>query len=203
MIPNVRPPLQPSPSYTPTAAIGGSAPSSSEINNPLGAYTPPAVFFSRNSRTEPSRVASWGMRDSNNPSMRASEEHGMKCEVLVFDGPGICPVSKDDLVNSLNTVLAFNYWVGTIDHEELRTKAWYTSCVLLVFPHCTDTQSYDALDADLPTIHRIRRFVKDGGSFLGICGGAYFASKTPEWHWGRGGSANFAFLALFLERPHF
>ena len=126
----------------------------------------------------------------------------MKCEVLVFDGPGICPVSRQGLVDSLDTALAFNYWVRTIDHEGLRTEPWTNSCALLVFPHCTHTQPYDALDADLPTITRVHQFVEGGGSFLGICGGAYFASKSAVWDGHPWGSANLAFWPWLSKGPH-
>ena len=133
---------------------------------------------------------------------RTGEPRTMKCEVLVFDGPGICQVSRDQLVHSLDTALAFNYWVGTIDHEGLRDEPWTRACALLVFPHCTHTQSYDDLDADLPTISRIREFVEGGGSFLGICGGAYFASRSAEWDGHPWGSANLAFWPGLSKGPY-
>ena len=136
--------------------------------------------------------------------MSDSRGNGVKKreEVLVFNGPGICPLSRDDLVDSLSTALAPRYWVGTIDHDGLRTEDWTDSCALLVFPHCTDLQPYNALDVDLPTIKRIRKYVAGGGSFLGICGGAYFASKTAEWHGHQWGSANLAFWPWSSYGPH-
>jgi len=129
-------------------------------------------------------------------------ENEVKHGVLVFNGPGICPLSRDGLVESLRTALDSRYWVGTIDHEGLRVENWTESCVLLVFPHCTRRQPYAALDVDLPTIRRIRQFVVDGGSFLGICGGAYFASKTAEWYGNQWGSANLAFWPWLSKGPH-
>lgn len=134
--------------------------------------------------------------------MPSSDEHRIKFEVLVFDEPGICPVSRNDLVDSFNTVLAFKYWVGTIDHEGLHAENWTNSCALLVFPHCTNTQPYDELDVDLPTISRIHQFVAGGGSFLGVCGGAYFASRTAEWDGRLWGSSNLAFWPWFSKGPH-
>jgi hypothetical protein len=68
-------------------------------------------------------------------------------------------------MDSLDHTHALNYWVNTINHEGLRTENWTDPCALLVFPHCTHSQPYDRLDADLPTITRIRRFVEGGGSF--------------------------------------
>jgi len=134
--------------------------------------------------------------------MSSSEERRVKCEVLIFDGPGICPVSRDDLVDSLNTALAFNYWVGTIDHEGLRAENWFNLCALLIFPHCTHPQAYDALNADPETTMRIRRFVVGGGSFLGICGGAYFASKTAMWNGRQWGCPNLAFWPWLSRGPY-
>ena len=182
------PPPQRSPTYTPghpAAVVDGPVPSSSELKNPLSPSTPPTVHsFPRFIGT----TGAAGLR--------------VKCEVLVFDGPGICPVSRDGLVNSLNTALAFNYWVGIIDHQGLRTERWASSCALLVFPHCTHTQPYDELNDDCPTISRIRQFVEDGGSFLGICGGAYFASKSAEWDGHSWGSPDLAFWPWLSKGPY-
>jgi biotin--protein ligase len=105
-------------------------------------------------------------------------------------------------MDSLITTLAFNYGVGTINHVGLRTENWTSSCALLAFPHCTSTQPYDALNADLPTINRIRRFVEGGGSFLGLCGGAYFASREAVWDGRRWGSAHLAFWPWSSSGPH-
>ena len=138
----------------------------------------------------------------SNPPLTPMTQKPLKCEVLIFDGLGICPVSRDNLVNSLNATLAFNYWVGTIDHQGLRTEPWAGSCALLVFPHCTHTQPYDQLNDDLPTITRIRQFVEDGGSFLGICGGAYFASKSAEWDGRPWGSPDLAFWPWLSRGPY-
>ena len=135
------------------------------------------------------------------PNPRASGTKARR-EVLIFNGPGICPLSRDDLVDSLSTALDPSYWVGTIDHEGLRIENWTKSCALLVFPHCTDPQPYDALDVDLQTIRSIRQYVADGGSFLGICGGAYFASGTAKWHGRKWGSTNLAFWPWSSEGPH-
>lgn len=107
-----------------------------------------------------------------------------------------------DLLDSLHTALAFNYWVGTIGHEGLRDEDWINSCALLVFPHCNDRRPYDALDRDLTTISRIRQFVTEGGSFLGVCGGAYFASRTAWWNGAQWGSATLALWPGLSRGPH-
>jgi biotin--protein ligase len=104
-------------------------------------------------------------------------------------------------MDSLDHILALNYWVNTINHEGL-TGDWTNSCALLVFPHCTHTEPYTRLDADLPTITRIRQFVEGGGSFLGICGGAYFASKTANWGGHQWGSAHLRFWPWLSSGPH-
>ena len=183
---------------TPSPSMGG------PLILAMGVLSIAGVILQVASKTiaAPPGVARLDMQYPNRPSMGSSEEHRMKYEVLVFDGPGICPVSREGLVNSLNTALAFNYWVGTIDHEGLRTEPWTSSCVLLVFPHCTHTRPYDALDADVPTISRIGQFVEGGGSFLGICGGAYFASKSAEWNGHPWGSANLAFWPWVSKGPY-
>ena len=197
-------PLQRSPTYTPghpAAAVDSPAPSRSKIKKPLSPSTPPTVHsFPRIIGT--AGVAGLRTRSPDLPLMSISQTHGMKPEVLIFDGPGICPVSRDNLVNSLNAALAFNYWVGTIDHQGLRTEPWAIQCALLVFPHCTHTQPYDELNDDRPTISRIRQFVEDGGSFLGICGGAYFASKSAEWDRHQWGSPDLAFWPWLSRGPY-
>lgn len=46
-------------------------------------------------------------------------------------------------------------------------------------PGASDANYDNKMGAD--NIDRLRRFVKDGGRFMGICAGAYYACETIEW----------------------
>jgi len=105
----------------------------------------------------------------------------MPFEVLVFDGLGICPDSRTGLLRALYSILSPNYWIGAVDQTQLRSGKWTHTCSLLALPHCSDVEVYSRLGQDSEAIEQIREFVQSGGSFLGIGGGAFFASAQANW----------------------
>ncbi|CAG8737435.1 4510_t:CDS:2, partial [Acaulospora colombiana] len=69
----------------------------------------------------------------------------------------------------------------TIAPKALVSEPWTASCALLVIPGGRDLPYLSALDKAIP---RILDYVRQGGSYLGICAGAYFASARVEWEIG-------------------
>ena len=102
-------------------------------------------------------------------------------KVLIFDAPGICRDSIDGLWRDLHSYLSPNYWIGVVDQAKLRSEKWANTCACLVLPHCRDAAAYQRLGQDAEAIKQIRDFVQSGGSFLGIGGGAFFASARANW----------------------
>ena len=102
-------------------------------------------------------------------------------KVLIFDAPGICRDSIDGLRRDLHSYLSPNYWIGVVDQTELRSGKWAHTYACLALPHCSDAGAYQRLSQDAEAIRQIRDFVQNGGSFLGIGGGAFFASEKSNW----------------------
>jgi biotin--protein ligase len=99
----------------------------------------------------------------------------------VYSGPGVSPTSVAHTLTSLRTLLSPNYSVQTVTASALTSHPWTKSCALLVIPGGRDVPYTSALkDAN----RSIRAYVEGGGSFLGFCAGAYYASQRVEWEAG-------------------
>lgn len=101
--------------------------------------------------------------------------------VLVYDGPGASKKSLAYSLSTLKTLLLPHYTIQTITPKALATEPWAANCALLVLPGGRDLPYIDALakSNDL-----ISNYVHEGGSFLGLCAGAYYACKRIEWEVG-------------------
>uniref|UniRef100_A0A061S017 Biotin--protein ligase n=1 Tax=Tetraselmis sp. GSL018 TaxID=582737 RepID=A0A061S017_9CHLO len=113
------------------------------------------------------------------PPTKRSVMHGT---ALVYSGPGAGKGSLQNLVDSLRLSLEPELEVGVIGPRELLEGRWTAGCALLAVPG----------GADLPYCHElngagnaiIRGFVEAGGSYLGICAGAYYGSGFVEFEAG-------------------
>ena len=105
--------------------------------------------------------------------------------VLIFDGPGVSQSCLKHLRDSLTSLLSPRYDVLTISAEALRRDPWTDNCALLCFPGGRDVAYLSSLGAD--GCERIAAWVADGGRYLGICAGAYFASDSISFERGRQG----------------
>lgn len=98
--------------------------------------------------------------------------------VYVYQDEG---VSKD---SSKQTILSFQrlikkYAVTTINAQKVKEGVWTKNAILFVMPG----------GADLPYVRKlngkgnevIKKYVTNGGSFLGICAGAYYGSSYVEF----------------------
>ncbi|UZJ54270.1 hypothetical protein CBS101457_003590 [Exobasidium rhododendri] len=112
--------------------------------------------------------------------------------VLVYSGPG---VSSSALSHTLKTlrILLPSYDVQCINAKSLAVDPWSSNASLFVLPGGRDLPYVGELGAShrsstfsksLRADERIRDFVQEGGSFLGICAGAYYASSRCEFEEG-------------------
>lgn len=113
--------------------------------------------------------------------------------VLVYSGPG---VSSSALAHTLRTLrrLLPTYDVQCISAASLATDPWTQTCALFVLPGGRDLPYVDHLSrSHVTSAHAkptradetIRHYVEDvGGSYLGICAGAYYASSYCEFERG-------------------
>lgn len=106
----------------------------------------------------------------------------MAFKVLIFRESGICRDSIDGLFRDLRSYLRPDYWIGDVNQTQLRSGEWAHTCACLALPQCSDDSVYETLGQDVEAITQIRDFVQNGGSFLGIGRGAFFASARANWH---------------------
>ncbi|XP_076471975.1 uncharacterized protein LOC143301515 [Babylonia areolata] len=104
-------------------------------------------------------------------------------EVYVYQGPGASQVSSSLLFSSLRRCLcAASYRVLPISPQEIRKGDWVENCAAVVFGGGYDLGFLDALGQQGTKV--IRRYVLNGGTYLGICAGAYFACDYIQFEKG-------------------
>lgn len=101
--------------------------------------------------------------------------------VLVYDGPGVSPTSLLYTVSTLKDLLRSNYAIQTVTPKTLATEPWARTCALFVIPGGRDLPYLSSL---APSMNTIAKYVAEGGRYLGICAGAYFACGRIEWELG-------------------
>ena len=101
--------------------------------------------------------------------------------VLVYNGPGVSQTSLLHTVSSLKALLVPHFAVQTVSAAALASQPWSDACALLVLPGGRDLPYMTSLAT---ATNSIKSYVKNGGAFLGICAGAYYASRRVEWETG-------------------
>ena len=101
--------------------------------------------------------------------------------VLVYKGPGVSQTSVVHTFNTLKTLLCPNYVVQTISPLSVATDPWEVNCALFVLPGGRDLPYVKSFEK---SNSKISDFIRNGGAFLGICAGAYYACRRVEWEVG-------------------
>lgn len=105
--------------------------------------------------------------------------------VLVYSGPGAGSRSVSSAVESLRLALDPSVRVDTITPEQLmdayddHEKGWTEATRLLVMPGGADVPYCDKLNGRGNEL--IREYVHNGGSYLGLCAGAYYGCQHVEF----------------------
>ena len=73
----------------------------------------------------------------------------------------------------------YEYTVDTTDSEEIDRGGWRDSCRLLVMPGGRDSPYVERLQG--VGNRMIKDFVRNGGSYLGICAGGYYGTSFVEF----------------------
>lgn len=105
--------------------------------------------------------------------------HFLKNIVYLYAGPGTNPICLDQTEQMLKQHLAHHYRVERIQPEDVINKSWHLRANCFVMPGGQDIPYEQFLNPK--GIANIKTYVKTGGSYLGICAGAYFAAKKIEF----------------------
>jgi biotin--protein ligase len=103
--------------------------------------------------------------------------------ILVYSDLGASPNSIKHTYNTLASILGHVYDIIQIDRKVLQSEPWEVGCVMLAMPGGRDMPYCEALNGE-PN-KRIQKFIHDGGRYLGLCAGAYYASTSIEFEKGR------------------
>jgi biotin--protein ligase len=103
-------------------------------------------------------------------------------QIIVYVDKGVDGMALKHTVKSLQQET--NIALKRMDASQLKTESWEKETALIVFPGGRDIFFHVALDGE--GTDKIRSFVENGGAYLGICAGAYFASEAIEFE--KGGS---------------
>jgi glutamine amidotransferase-like uncharacterized protein len=103
--------------------------------------------------------------------------------VLVYSDEGVDQFGLSETLSTLREGLSPSlYEIRTIDAIELKKGNWTKTCSLLVIPGGRDIPYLAKLGKEGMAF--IKDYVLNGGSYLGICAGAYFASGFVEFQKG-------------------
>ncbi|KAI9099243.1 biotin-protein ligase [Phlyctochytrium arcticum] len=105
--------------------------------------------------------------------------------VLVYTGPGTAKGPVDNTALTLKSLLSTYYDVIPVDANTLLSDSWQATTALLVIPGGRDLPYVEHLEPKGTQI--VGDYVRNGGAYLGICAGAYFASSRVEFEVGREG----------------
>ncbi len=99
--------------------------------------------------------------------------------VYIYSGPG---ASSDCLIQTAATMEHFlkpAYQIKFISPEQLINDNWETDAALLIMPGGADIPYTKALNGK--GNQKIRSYVENGGSFLGICAGSYYSGAFVDF----------------------
>lgn len=102
----------------------------------------------------------------------------LKKEIYIYHGPGVSEESFAQIYYTLHH-FARRYAVKSINYNEIAQRKWANKAALLVIPGGADSFYMQYLSGKNNNI--IKEFIKNGGSYLGLCAGAYFASTSIEF----------------------
>ncbi|ORX52462.1 class II aaRS and biotin synthetase [Hesseltinella vesiculosa] len=102
--------------------------------------------------------------------------------ILLYHDRGTAVNAVKQTYHCLKTLMGHAYDIIYVDAKVLKTQPWEDQCAMLVVPGGRDLPYCEDLGG--LANNRIRRYVEQGGSYLGICAGGYYASSTIEFEKG-------------------
>jgi len=99
--------------------------------------------------------------------------------VYIYAGPGSTKTCLEQAEHTLESMLKPYYRIERIYAEQILNDPWEKNAALLVIAGGEDIPYAKALNGI--GNQKIRSYVENGGSFLGICAGAYYAGDFVEF----------------------
>lgn len=98
--------------------------------------------------------------------------------IYIYNDEGVGPGSLAQTLSTFKNVQN-KYAVKTLNTEQVKTGTWTQNAILFIMPGGADLPYVKKLNGQGNQI--IKQYVKNGGSFLGICAGSYYGSSFVEF----------------------
>lgn len=129
---------------------------------------------------------------------------GRMIKIRVYSGRGVAEESREQTLSFLKRYAGSNPIVETLSLSALLNENWESDTSLFVMPGGADIPYKFHLDGK--GNQKIRSFVENGGSYLGICAGAYFGGGKVEFDKGGAlevlGERELSFFPGTVSGPH-
>lgn len=103
----------------------------------------------------------------------------MKNKIFIYAGPGASAVSLLHTKYTLRGLLVNSYDIEELTPQKIKQGEWEARCALFVVPGGSDLLYLKSLSPE--GNNKIRRYVENGGAYLGLCAGAYYAADKIEF----------------------
>ena len=101
-------------------------------------------------------------------------------DILIYNDKGVDPIGVENLLSWLNSFdMTRSFCIKQIDNSCIKNSSWENDTDLLIVPGGADIPYHRLLRGT--GCSKIRNFVEAGGSYLGICAGAYFGCSEIEF----------------------
>lgn len=99
--------------------------------------------------------------------------------IYIYQDAGVSPHALLQAMHTFQTVLPPSFIVKTIDAQGVIQNNWSRDAALFVMPGGADTPYTQKLNG--AGNQQIKNYVRHGGSYLGLCAGAYYAASSIEF----------------------
>jgi biotin--protein ligase len=101
-----------------------------------------------------------------------------KQTIYIYDDVGVGDESLKQMILTLKN-FSKKYTVKTINAEQIKNCDWTENAALFVIPGGADLHYAKKLNGSGNEV--IKKYIQNGGRFLGICAGSYYASSYVEF----------------------
>lgn len=95
----------------------------------------------------------------------------------IYNDLGVNAESLQNTINLMKDIAGGD--IQLINHQDVRSGAWTKDASLIIMPGGADLGYVEKLNGKGNAV--IKRYVQEGGAYLGICAGAYYASQYIEF----------------------
>lgn len=106
--------------------------------------------------------------------MPIQSQNSMTKAIQIYNDEVVSSSTKNALIRSLST-----YTILMIDADQICNTSWEEKTSLLIMPGGRDVPYHKKLKGK--GNQKIKRFVENGGAYLGICSGGYYGASSIEF----------------------